>query len=188
MPNTHSTLEAVTVDIESDESIQAAYDDVSKKVDRIDILLNNAGGDFSLSVAQGKMSVRESWNKAYDLNVTGTHIFTHTFMPLLFKSASPRLLFIASGTSSLTEVYDATMSNGPIHPINQSPEAGWPKGDKPRAVTSYRSSKAAMNLMFLEWARVLKNDNVKVHCVSPGFLATGLGAVSTETLQMSGQR
>jgi NAD(P)-dependent dehydrogenase (short-subunit alcohol dehydrogenase family) len=29
--------------------------------------------------------------------------------------------------------------------------------------------------MMREWARLLKEDGVKVWCISPGFLATGLG-------------
>lgn len=30
--------------------------------------------------------------------------------------------------------------------------------------------------MMLEWTRILKADGVKIWCISPGFLATGLGA------------
>ena len=32
-----------------------------------------------------------------------------------------------------------------------------------------------MNMMMREWARVLREDGVKVWCISPGYLATGLG-------------
>ena len=32
-----------------------------------------------------------------------------------------------------------------------------------------------MNMMVLEWARMLKEDGVKVFAVGPGMLATGLG-------------
>lgn len=32
-----------------------------------------------------------------------------------------------------------------------------------------------MNMMMKEWHRVLKEDGVKVWCISPGYLATGLG-------------
>ena len=30
-------------------------------------------------------------------------------------------------------------------------------------------------MMMREWVRILGNDGVKIWCVSPGFLATGLG-------------
>lgn len=42
-------------------------------------------------------------------------------------------------------------------------------------IPAYRSSKVGMNMMMREWYRLLKNDGVKVWCVSPGFLATNLG-------------
>lgn len=32
-----------------------------------------------------------------------------------------------------------------------------------------------------EWFRFLKNDGVKVWCISPGFLATGLGGSAEAT-------
>lgn len=108
------------------------------------------------------------WNKAYDINVSGTQVMTETFMPLLIKSQDPRLLFITSGMSSLTSAGDAS------HPRYHNPPAGWPKPPGFSAI-SYMSSKTALNMMMLDWHRLLKNDGVKVWCISPGFLATGLG-------------
>ena len=35
----------------------------------------------------------------------------------------------------------------------------------------YRS----LNMLMLQWKRILKNDNIRVFAVSPGLLATGLG-------------
>lgn len=32
-----------------------------------------------------------------------------------------------------------------------------------------------MNMVMREWYRTLKEDRVKVWCISPGYLATGLG-------------
>jgi hypothetical protein len=31
-----------------------------------------------------------------------------------------------------------------------------------------------LNMLMREWYRILKNDGVKVWCISPGILATGL--------------
>ena len=58
--------------------------------------------------------------------------------------------------------------------LSKAPPQGWPK-DERFAVPCYRSSKAEMNMMMREWARTLREDGVKVWCISPGFLATGLG-------------
>lgn len=113
------------------------------------------------------MSTREMWNASWNVNVTGTYILTETFVPLLLKSSHPRLLFITSGTSTLTEHANLALA------VNQSPPKGWPK--QQFAVVAYRSAKTGMNMMVLEWERILKEDGVKVFAVSPGFLATGLG-------------
>jgi NAD(P)-dependent dehydrogenase (short-subunit alcohol dehydrogenase family) len=112
--------------------------------------------------------MRELWNKSWNVNTTGTQIFTHTFIPLLLKSSNPRLLFIASGASTLEE----SIINSAA-PMNKSPGKGWPKQEF--SLGSYRAAKTGMNMMMREWARILKEDGVKVWCVSPGFLATGLG-------------
>ncbi|KAI1047205.1 hypothetical protein LB505_011661 [Fusarium chuoi] len=94
------------------------------------------------------------WNKTYDVNVTGTHILTWTLAPLLLESSDPRLMFIASGTSSLTG------SEGSDLPFNKQPSRGWPK---------------VLDNSNLEWFRLLGQDGVKVWAISPGYLATGLG-------------
>ena len=111
--------------------------------------------------------MRKMWNKSWDVNTTGTQILTHSFVPLLLQSSDPRLIFVTSGLSTLAG------SENTKHPLNKSPEKGWPKPGY--AVTAYRSSKTGMNLMMREWARLLKEDGVKVWAVAPGFLATGLG-------------
>lgn len=112
--------------------------------------------------------MREAWNKAYDVNVTGANIVTHTFVPLLLKSTDPRLLFITSGLSSNGRMSEAHYPMlGPI-------PAGWPKKSA-YLPGSYRASKTALSMVMLSWYWVLKEDGVKVWCVSPGYLATGLG-------------
>jgi len=111
--------------------------------------------------------MREVWNKSWNVNTTGTQILTQSFAPLLLKSSDPRLIFIASGTSTLAEHENTTLA------VNKSPAKGWPKDGF--SVAAYRSAKTGMNMMMREWTRILKEDGVKVWCISPGFLATGLG-------------
>lgn len=100
-------------------------------------------------------------------------------MPLLLKSSDPRLLFLASGTATLAGTADTSQK------FNQSPAKGWPK-DNGFSTTAYRSSKTGMNMLMCEWARVLKEDGVKVWAVSPGFLATGLAFNNPEMLKKMG--
>lgn len=45
-PFTQSKLHPLQVDIESDESINAAFETVRSQFDRVDVLINNAGGNY----------------------------------------------------------------------------------------------------------------------------------------------
>lgn len=134
---------------------------------------------MDLDVMAGKVSARDAFMKTYSTNVVSAHILTSTFIPLLLLSTNPRIVFISSSVASL-----AAQTNEAF-PINQAPPAGWPKQPS-FTITSYRTSKTAMNMMILEWIRVLKHDGVKVHCVDPGFLATGLGGQGADLLRQYG--
>jgi NAD(P)-dependent dehydrogenase (short-subunit alcohol dehydrogenase family) len=129
-------------------------------------------------VAKGNMNTRDMWNKSWDVNVTGTYIVTETFVPLLLKSSQPRILFITSGTSTLTEHDNLVM------PVNRAPPKGWPK--QTFRIAAYRATKTGMNMMVLEWDRILKEDGVKVFAISPGHLATGLGGDAEAMKKMGG--
>lgn len=124
----------------------------------------------------GKVSLRECFNKAYDVNVAGANIMAYTFMPLLLKSPDPRLLFVA-GLSAMTVV-----NSGPYFPTPPQP-AGWPKKIDFETI-GYRCSKTALNMLTLDWAHKLKADGVKVWGVGPGLLATNLGNVKELAVKM----
>ncbi|TVY85264.1 Short-chain dehydrogenase/reductase tropE [Lachnellula suecica] len=171
----HSSVEPFQVDVESDESIRQAYDEIAARFSHIDTLINNAGAGFDAYIQDGTMTARQAFNKAYDVNVTGAHIMTSTFLPLLLRSRDPRLLFI---TSALEQ------SSNPEDPKNASPPAGLPKV---QPFAGYTISKAGLNMLMVQWTRSLKNDGVKVWCVAPGFLATDLGG-NKELLKKMGAK
>ncbi|KAJ5750858.1 hypothetical protein N7533_007886 [Penicillium manginii] len=167
-PNSSAIAVPIQIDIEDDESIEKACDYIRSHYARVDVLINNAGASFDQQWNRnGAPTMREIWNRSWDVNTTGTHILTYTCAPLLLQSADPRLLFITSGTSTLGESDNLALG------INRSPEKGWPKSSL--LIPAYRSSKTGMNMMMREWRRILNEDGVKTWCVSPGFLATGLG-------------
>ncbi|KAL7945011.1 hypothetical protein V8C42DRAFT_324310 [Trichoderma barbatum] len=175
-----STLEPVAIELGSDESIAQAFEAVKAKVDRIDTLINNAGAAFDTSDFTSDLpNIRSIFNKAYDVNVTGTHVVTATFAPLLIKSSSPRLLFVTSGLSTLT-----AHSKSFYPPWAPKPQAGWPK-ENISASLGYKSSKTALNMVMLNWHWLLLDDGVKTFAISPGFLATNLGG-SPELLKKLG--
>ncbi|OHX01088.1 short-chain dehydrogenase [Colletotrichum incanum] len=173
----HSTVEAIQLDVESDASIKDSFETVNSKVDKIDALINNAGVMLDQQIERGNMTVREAFNKSWDINVTGAHILTDIFLPLLLKSSDPRLIFNTSGVSSLAN------AAGSSHFTYKVPSAGAPK---PARNISYRSAKAGLNMVMLEWVRMLKNDGVKVWCVAPGFFATDIGEGDPDSMKKMG--
>lgn len=182
IPNTTSTLSVVQIDIESDSSIEKLFETVKSRYGNLDVLINNAGAGFDNEIQDGKLSIREGFNKSWNINVTSTQVMTTTFVPLLLKSSDPRLLFVTSGTSTITET-EGPFAHPNLAKANSSPPAGWPKEESSLPITSYRSTKTGLNMLMREWHRILKNDGVKVWCVSPGFLATGLTGVGAENLK-----
>ncbi|KKY38942.1 putative short chain [Diaporthe ampelina] len=183
-----STLSTLQVDLASDASLEAAVKTVAEKHGRIDALVNNAGASFDGTLRDGKMSIREAFNASWDTNVSGTQVLTALAVPLLLKSPDPRLMFVTSGTSSMTETDPDNWGNLAhlLARINASPAKGWPKDRELNPITSYRSTKAGLNMLMREWVRILKEDGVKVWAISPGFLATGLGGVGKEQLLKMG--
>jgi NAD(P)-dependent dehydrogenase (short-subunit alcohol dehydrogenase family) len=141
------------------------------------------GGQFDtlLRNDQSVKTMREAWDHDYSLNVTSTQVFTHQVMGLLLKSNHPRLVFVTSGLASLS-----TCAGGVNSKLAPNPPAkGWPKAATPSMV-AYRSSKTALNMMMLEWVRLLQPDGVKVFSISPGFLATNFGRMGPEAMKKYG--
>ncbi|MDI1489988.1 MAG: hypothetical protein OHK93_001187 [Ramalina farinacea] len=187
-PATASTLTAVQCDLASDTSLTDAIATIAAHTERghLDILVNNAGAAYDSRIASGTMGMREAWNASWDTNVTGTQVLTSLAVPLLLKAEDPRLIFLASGTSTLAGT--ESKENDMLKRLNGSPPAGWPKPSTTfgGAASSYRSTKTGLNMLMREWVRVLGNDGVKIWAVSPGFLATGLNDSTPEKLRAMG--
>lgn len=128
------------------------------------------GVNLDIQAAIGKMTVRQAMTQTNNINVVGTHLLTLALVPLLLESETPRLAFTSSEMGSLA----GTEKTGGVLP-NAAPAKGWPK--KVDVMTypgfpAYRGSKAALDMIARDWARVLKEDGVKVHIIDPGLTAT----------------
>ncbi|RMJ14268.1 hypothetical protein CDV36_006094 [Fusarium kuroshium] len=100
-PSTSNSVEVAQIDVTKDESITRAFEKINTEHGRIDFLVNNAGFCHNDDILK-ETSIRKAWNDMYDTNVTGQHVVTETFAPLLIKSSDPRLLFVTSGTANVT--------------------------------------------------------------------------------------
>ncbi len=81
---------AVQLDVTSEESVAAFV----AGLDRVDVLVNNAGGAFdSAPVADADL---ESWAKSFEVNVLGTVRVTKALLPALRASGAGDVLFVGS--------------------------------------------------------------------------------------------
>lgn len=126
------------------------------QVDRLDVLVNNAG--VALSLAPPAETDLEELRRTYETNVFGVVAVTNAFLPALRRSPHPRIVNISSGTASLT--------------WSTNPNPQFTEGSGGAA--AYRSSKAALNALTVFYAQTLAQDGFKVNALAPGARATDL--------------
>jgi NADP-dependent 3-hydroxy acid dehydrogenase YdfG len=81
---------AVQLDVTDADSVAA----FAAGLDRVDVLVNNAGGAFDAApVAEADL---DSWQRTYDVNVLGTVRVTKALLPALRASGAGDLLFVGS--------------------------------------------------------------------------------------------
>lgn len=100
----------------------------------------------------------DTFRRTYETNVFGVAAVINAFLPLLRRSARPRIVNIFSGTGSLT------WSTGP------NPQFTFGSGGG----AAYRSSKTALNALTVFYALDLAGAGIKVNALAPGLRATAL--------------
>ncbi len=73
---------AVPCDVRDEESVRAAFDAVSSRFGRVDILVNAAGVSMP-EYRELSETEPDLWRKLVDTNLTGLYLVTHFFMPHL---------------------------------------------------------------------------------------------------------
>jgi NADP-dependent 3-hydroxy acid dehydrogenase YdfG len=121
---------------------QASVDAFAAALDRVDVLVNNAGGAFdALPVADADL---DSWARSYDVNVLGTVRLTKALLPALRASGAGDVLFVSS-TAALT-----------------SYEGG----------ASYTSAKHGVHTLAETMRLELNGEPVRVMEIAPGMVRT----------------
>ncbi len=142
----------VQIDVTSDESVAAAVEWITRKVGRLDVLVNNAG------IVGARTSVVETgpadFLACFAVNLLGPVRVTRAFIPLLTKSEVPRVVMVSSGLGSLNVTADPDRIE---HTINS---------------LVYPSSKTALNMVTTQYAKAL--PGWKVNAADPGYTATDL--------------
>ncbi|TFF36300.1 SDR family oxidoreductase [Mucilaginibacter psychrotolerans] len=145
-------VEFIQLEVTSEESVQAAYAELSGKIDYLDVLINNAGilGGFQQSATNTPNHI---FTEVFEVNVFGIARMVRVFLPLVLKSPNPRIVNVTSDLGSLT------LHNDP----------NWEHYQVKTAV--YGPSKSALNAYTIALAYELKGK-AKVNMVNPGYTNT----------------
>jgi NAD(P)-dependent dehydrogenase (short-subunit alcohol dehydrogenase family) len=147
---------ALTLDVTDAASVAAAASRVEREFGRLDILVNNAG--IALGDGHGRPSetTLATLRTVFETNVFGVVAVTNALLPLLRRSAAPRIVNVSSEVGSITSM---TNPDGPL----------WPMASVP-----YPASKSALNMVTAMYAKELRDAGFLVNAANPGYCATDL--------------
>ncbi|MFF7635630.1 SDR family NAD(P)-dependent oxidoreductase [Kitasatospora sp. NPDC008050] len=154
----------VTLDVTDPATVRRAVGWIDERFGRLDVLVNNAGtaDDPGHRPSAADLDlVRE----VFETNVLGVLTVTNAMLPLMYRSAAPRIVNVSSGMGSLT--------------IQSSPESYLAKVP---AAAAYPASKSALNALTIQYAKELRPHGFLVNAVTPGACDTDL----TKELQEAG--
>jgi NAD(P)-dependent dehydrogenase (short-subunit alcohol dehydrogenase family) len=140
-------VEFLKIDIADANSVREAAEELLRRSDRLDVLINNAG--ILLDEDKDALSVTpEIFEMTLRTNTLGPWLVAQAFVPLLKKSAAPRIVNVSSGGGQLEDGAD-----------------GW--------APAYCVSKTALNGVTVQLAAAL--PKFAVNSVCPGWVRTDMG-------------
>lgn len=141
-------------DLSEMQSVRKLAKEFHTKYDKLQVLVNNAGGFFIK-----RELTSEGLEKTFALNHLGHFLLTNLLLDVIKKSAPVRIVNVSSW-----EHFRAKYDNQNLQ--GEKEYAGW---------DAYNRSKLYNILFTYELARKLKDDNVTVNTVHPGWVKTAIG-------------
>jgi 3-oxoacyl-[acyl-carrier protein] reductase len=140
------------IDVTSRELVVAGACDVASKYGRIDVLVNNAGITRDAQLVKVKdgeiVSTMDdtTFDAVINVNLKAVFVCTRAVVPHMIKAGGGIVL----NASSIVGLYGNF------------------------GQTNYAATKAGVISFTKTWARELGKFNIRVNCVAPGFIATGM--------------
>ena len=147
----------VPLDVTDDASVAAAATLIEEDGGRLDVLVNNAGVTGGMPQTPTTVDL-DTVRTAVETNVYGVIRVTNAILPLLRRSASPRIVNLSSTVGSLTRQSTPGAEVGPI-------------------AVAYSPSKSFLNAVTVQYARELQDTSVLINAGCPGYVATDLNGL-----------
>ncbi|XXH00889.1 low affinity high capacity ammonium permease [Hypoxylon texense] len=148
---------AVHLNLADEASIRSAAQTIETQHVRLDVLINNAAVFLEADpLVNAGLTVRQRFEQTFVPNLFGQVGVTEAMLSLLRKADTPRIVFVSSRLGSLANALD--------------PNAPFSEND----FRSYNCSKAALNMLALEYAKMLDDVRGLVNVVCPGLVKTRL--------------
>jgi len=141
-------VEALKIDLNDEQTIAAAAEEIAARYGRLDILVNNAG---IVDAADGPPSAArtDAVRRLMETNFLGTLAVTQAMLPLLRHSPAGRIVNLSTTLGSLA------INGDPTSPYYEARLIG------------YNASKAALNMLTVQLAAELKDTSIVVNSVAP---------------------
>ena len=146
----------VALDVTDDASVSAAAALIEERAGRLDVLVNNAGITGGMPQEPTRVSP-EQIRTVVETNVIGVIRVTNAMLPLLRRSASPRIVNMSS-TRRLPGPPDRHRDRTAAGPIS----------------AAYSPSKTFLNAVTVQYAKELRDTNILINLACPGYVATDL--------------
>jgi NAD(P)-dependent dehydrogenase (short-subunit alcohol dehydrogenase family) len=151
LDNWSVSVECISCDLEKEESRRELIDNISSG--RLDVLINNAAfvGDSDLVgwIDNFSQQTLETWNRAFELNLTAVFHLSQGFTPLLKKNKNGSIINISS-------IYGLV---APDYSLYKDINMGNP--------AAYSASKGGL-IQLTRWLSTTIAPEIRVNTVSPG--------------------
>lgn len=136
-------LRALELDVQSQDSVDAAVAQVVAEAGRIDVLIHNAG---HMVFGPAEAFTPEQYAELYDVNVLSTQRVNRAVLPHMRRQKQGLLVWISSSSSA---------------------------GGTPPYLAPYFAAKAAMDSIAVQYARELSRWGIETSIVVPGAFTSG---------------
>jgi NAD(P)-dependent dehydrogenase (short-subunit alcohol dehydrogenase family) len=136
-------LRAIELDVQSQESVDQAVEQIIGNSGRVDVLMHNAG---HMAFGPAEAFTPEQYAELYDINVLSTQRVNRAVLPHMRQQKQGLLVWVSSSSSA---------------------------GGTPPYLAPYFAAKAAMDAIAVQYARELSRWSIETSIIVPGAFTSG---------------